>query len=77
MRMLNQKIVITGSFESLSRSDLKLRLEKLGATVTSSVSTKTSAVIVGKNPGSKLSKAQDLNIKIVEEKDLVGFLVED
>jgi len=77
MRMLNQKVVITGSFESLSRSDLKLRLEKLGATVTSSVSSKTSAVIVGKNPGSKLSKAKELSIKIVEEKDLSEFLSED
>jgi len=77
MRMLNQKVVITGTFESLSRSDLKLRLEKLGATVTSSVSSKTSAVIVGKNPGSKLSKAKELSIKIVEEKDLTEFLSED
>ena len=77
MTMLNHKVVITGSFESLSRSDLKLRLEKLGATVSSSVSSKTSAVIVGKNPGSKLSKAQDLSIKIVEEKDLFEFLNED
>ena len=74
MRMLNQKIVITGSFESLSRSDLKLRLEKLGATVTSSVSNKTDTVIVGNNPGSKLSKAKDLNIKIIEENDLDSFL---
>ena len=74
MRMLNQKIVITGSFESLSRSDLKLRLEKLGATVTSSVSSKTDTLIVGNNPGSKLSKAQDLNIKIIEENDLDSFL---
>ena len=77
MRMLNKKVVITGSFESLSRSDLKLRLEKLGATVTSSVSNKTSALIVGKNPGSKLSKAQDLSIRIVEEKDLAEFLSEN
>ena len=77
MTMLNHKVVITGSFESLSRSDLKLRLEKLGATVSSSVSSKTSVVIVGKNPGSKLSKAQDLSIKIVEEKDLFEFLNED
>ena len=77
MTMLNHKVVITGSFESLSRSDLKLRLEKLGATVSSSVSSKTSAVIVGKNPGSKLSKAQVLSIKIVEEKDLFEFLDED
>ncbi len=77
MTMLNHKVVITGSFESLSRSDLKLRLEKLGATVSTSVSSKTSVVIVGKNPGSKLSKAQDLSIKIVEEKDLFEFLNED
>ena len=77
MTMLNHKVVITGSFESLSRSDLKLRLEKLGATVSSSVSSKTSVVIVGKNPGSKLSKAQDLSIKIVEEEDLFDFLNED
>ena len=77
MTMLNHKVVITGSFESLSRSDLKLRLEKLGATVSSSVSSKTSVVIVGKNPGSKLSKAQDLSIKIVKEKDLFEFLNED
>ena len=77
MTMLNHKVVITGSFESLSRSDLKLRLEKLGATVSSSVSSKTSVVIAGKNPGSKLSKAQDLSIKIVEEKDLFEFLNED
>ena len=61
----------------MSRSDLKLRLEKLGATVSSSVSSKTSVVIAGKNPGSKLSKAQDLSIKIVEEKDLFEFLNED
>ena len=74
MTMLNQKIVITGSFESLSRGDLKLRLEKLGATVTSSVSNKTDALIVGNDPGSKLSKAQDLNIRIVKEKDLDSFL---
>ena len=77
LKMLNKKIVITGSFESLSRSDLKLRLENLGATVTSSVSSRTDVVIVGENPGSKFSKAQDLNIRIINEKDLLDFLNED
>ena len=77
LKMLNKKIVITGSFESLSRSDLKLRLENLGATVTSSVSSRTNVVIVGENPGSKFSKAQDLNIRIINEQDLLAFLKED
>ena len=77
LKMLNRKIVITGSFESLSRSDLKLRLENLGATVTSSVSSRTDVVIVGENPGSKFSKAKDLNIRIINEKDLLAFLNED
>ena len=75
--MLNQKIVITGSFQSLSRSDLKLRLEKNGATVTSNISNKTTALIVGEKPGSKLTKAQNLNVKIVYEKELHDFLDEN
>jgi DNA ligase (NAD+) len=77
MTMLNQKIVITGSFQSLSRSDLKLRLEKKGATVTSNISNKTTALIVGEKPGSKLTKAQNLNVKIVYEKELHDFLDEN
>mgnify|MGYP003314697031 CR=1 FL=1 len=62
MKMLNEKVVITGSFQSLSRGDLKQRLEKNGASVTTSVSSKTTALIVGDNPGSKLKRAQ----KIIE-----------
>ena len=72
--MLSEKIVITGSLESLSRSDLKQRLERNGATVTSAISSKTTTLIVGNNPGSKLKKAQNLNIKIVHEKELHDFL---
>jgi DNA ligase (NAD+) len=74
MKMLSEKIVITGSLESLSRNDLKQRLERNGATVTSAISSKTTTLIVGNNPGSKLKKAQNLNIKIVHEKELHDFL---
>ena len=77
MKMLNEKVVITGSFQSLSRGDLKQRLEKNGASVTTSVSSKTTALIVGDNPGSKLKKAQKLNIKIVHENELDKFLKEN
>jgi DNA ligase (NAD+) len=75
--MLNEKVVITGSFQSLSRGDLKQRLETNGASVTTSVSSKTTALIVGNNPGSKLKKAQKLNIKIVHENELDKFLKEN
>jgi DNA ligase (NAD+) len=77
MKMLNEKVVITGSFQSLSRGDLKQRLEKNGASVTTSVSSKTTALVVGNNPGSKLKKAQKLNIKIVHENELDKFLKEN
>jgi DNA ligase (NAD+) len=77
MKMLNEKVVITGSFQSLSRGDLKQRLEKNGASVTTSVSSKTTALIVGDNPGSKLKRAQKLNIKIVHENELDKFLKEN
>lgn len=58
--------VITGTFAK-SREQLKAELEVLGAKITTSVSTKTDYVIVGDKPGSKFTKAQTLNIPIVNE----------
>ena len=62
--------VITGSFENLSRSDIKKKLEGFGARVSSSVSKNTSYLVLGSNPGSKLQKATDLNITIINEDDI-------
>ena len=67
-------IVITGTLESYSRQELKEKLEALGATVSGSVSKKTSMLIAGKSPGSKLSKASELGVKIFSETDLKDFL---
>lgn len=58
--------VITGTL-SLSRDDIKQQLQALGAKVTDSVSAKTSGVIVGDKPGSKLAKAQKLGVPILDE----------
>src|SRR5210317_222360 len=63
--LLGTTIVITGTLESMSRQDAKAMLEKAGAKVTSSVSKKTTMVLVGKDPGSKAEKAQKLGIRIV------------
>ncbi len=56
--------VITGSFGDLSRDELTERVESLGGKVSSSVSSKTSVVIAGDSPGSKLDKAAELGIAV-------------
>lgn len=65
--------VITGTF-TLSRDSIKARLEMLGAKVSSSISTKTDFLIAGEKAGSKLSKAKELGIKIIESSELAQIL---
>lgn len=67
-------LVMTGTFSSMSRSEAKKRLQALGAKVTGSVSSKTSAVIVGADPGSKAQKAADLGVEIVDEDIMLEWL---
>ncbi len=57
---------ITGTL-SIPRSEIKRRLEMLGAKVTSTVTSKTTALIAGKNPGSKLDKAGRLDVDVLNE----------
>ncbi len=59
--------VLTGELQNFTRKEAKQLLESLGAKVTSSVSKKTTGVIAGENPGSKLKKAQELSIEILGE----------
>ena len=66
--------MITGSFENLSRTDIKKKLEGFGARVSSSVSKNTSYLILGSNPGSKLQKASDLDVPIIEEEAIDSLL---
>ena len=66
-------VVLTGSM-SQSRGHYKNILESLGAKVSGSVSKKTDFVIYGEKAGSKLTKAQDLEIKIINEEDLLLLL---
>ena len=66
--------VITGTFKNISRTDIESALNKHGAKVTNSVSKKTTALILGANPGSKYEKAKDYNINIISEDDLIKLL---
>jgi DNA ligase (NAD+) len=67
-------VVITGSFSSIARSQLKEELIRLGAKVSSSVSSNTTMLIAGEKPGSKLSKAEALEISILDEEQAMELL---
>ena len=74
-KILNKKIfVITGSFNSITRSELKKSIKKLGGKVTSSLSKKTNYLIVGSNPGSKVKKANELEIEMLTEEEFFSFI---
>jgi len=67
-------VVLTGSLSQLTRSDAKAALQNLGAKVTGSVSKKTDLLVAGEAAGSKLAKAQELDIEIWDEQALVDII---
>lgn len=69
-------VVLTGSLSQLSRDDAKARLTALGAKVAGSVSKKTDLVIAGEAAGSKLAKAQELGIAVIDEDEMMRLLGE-
>ncbi|WP_145525490.1 NAD-dependent DNA ligase LigA [Yersinia vastinensis] len=69
-------VVLTGSLTILSRDEAKDRLTALGAKVSGSVSKKTDLVIAGEAAGSKLAKAQELGITVIDEAEMIRLLGE-
>ena len=63
--------VLTGELDSLSRDEARDRIRGLGGDVSSSVSKNTDFVVAGKNPGSKYTKGQELDIKIIDEREFI------
>lgn len=70
----NKTFVLTGSLEGFTRDEARKRIEVLGGNVNSSVSKKTDVVIAGNEAGSKLTKAEELNIEIWNEEKFIDNL---
>ena len=67
------KIVLTGTLPTLKRNDAKDIIEKLGGKATSSVSKSTSFVLAGEEAGSKLTKANELGVKVIDEETFLNL----
>jgi DNA ligase (NAD+) len=67
-------LVITGSMDSLGRDEAKVAVEDRGGKVTSSVSKKTTALVAGSSPGSKLAKAEELGVPVIDEARFLELL---
>src|SRR4051794_11751111 len=72
--LTGSQYVITGTLESMSREDARAALEALGAKVSDNVSKKTTGVVVGESPGSKVAKAQKAGVPLLAEDDLKALL---
>ncbi|MDH5183855.1 MAG: NAD-dependent DNA ligase LigA [Gammaproteobacteria bacterium] len=72
--LAGQTWVLTGTLSGLSRNDAKAKLQALGAKVAGSVSAKTTVVVAGEAAGSKLTKAEELGLKVLDEESLLKIL---
>jgi DNA ligase (NAD+) len=72
--LLGETYVLTGSLELMPRNEAKAKLIALGAKVAGSVSKNTSCVVAGPGAGSKLSKAEELGVKIIDEGEFIALL---
>ena len=71
-----QTYVLTGTLESMTRDEGKARLQAQGAKVSGSVSAKTHCVVAGPGAGSKLAKAEQLGVQVIDEAGLIQLLAE-
>jgi DNA ligase (NAD+) len=75
--LAGKTFVLTGAMDSMTREEAKERLMSLGAKVTGSVSKKTNYLVAGADPGSKLDKANELGVEVLDEKSFLNLLEEN
>ncbi|TFG35831.1 MAG: NAD-dependent DNA ligase LigA [Parcubacteria group bacterium] len=74
LKLKGKTFVLTGSLKTITRDEVKEKIRFLGGDVSDSVSNKTDYLVLGENPGSKLEKARKLNVKIIEEQELLEII---
>ena len=72
--LAGKTVVITGALKSMSRSEARQRLQNLGVRVTSSVSTNTTYLLAGTDPGAKLDKASALGVQVIDEEEFIKLM---
>jgi len=72
-KLKGKTFVLTGELGTMARKDAKQKIEALGGKVSGSVSKRTDYVVVGSNPGSKLKKAEELGVTIIDEEEFIKF----
>jgi DNA ligase (NAD+) len=72
--LAGKTLVLTGTLPNLTREDATQRVEAAGGKVTGSVSKKTDYVVAGEDPGTKLTKAQELGTEVLDEDGLLALL---
>ncbi len=73
-KLSGKTFVLTGTLSKMSRDVAKEKIRSLGGTASESVSKDTDYVVAGENPGSKLTKAQSLGVKVLEEEDFLKLI---
>jgi len=72
--LAGKTFVLTGTLVNLTREEARQQIEVAGGKVSSAVSKKTSFVVAGEDPGSKLDKARELGVEVIDEKKLIELL---
>jgi DNA ligase (NAD+) len=72
--LMGLAFVVTGSLERWSRNEIESLIKRLGGSVGSSVTKKTDFLVAGENPGSKLAKAQEYAVPVLDEAEFAGLL---